>query len=106
MLLVIVLYTFVRALFRGSAAVALENVALRHQLTVLQRSVKRPRLSRWDRILWLWLSRLWADWRSGLVIVRPGTVLAWHRRGFSSTGVGSHGQLQWVVRRSTSRSEI
>ena len=42
----------------------------------------RPHLSRWDRILWVWLSRVWADWRSSLVIVQPATVLAWHRRGF------------------------
>jgi putative transposase len=35
-----------------------------------------------DRILWLWLSRLWAGWRTTLVIVRPATVLTWHRRGF------------------------
>jgi putative transposase len=41
-----------------------------------------PRLSRWDRIFWVWLSRLWAGWRTTLVIVRPATVLAWHRRGF------------------------
>ena len=42
----------------------------------------RPHLSRWDRILWVWLSRVWTDWRSSLVIVQPATVLAWHRRGF------------------------
>jgi putative transposase len=44
--------------------------------------VVRPHLSRWDRILWVWLSRLWTDWRASLVIVQPATVLAWHRRGF------------------------
>jgi putative transposase len=66
----------------GSVAIALENVALRHQLAVLQRSHHRPRLSRWDRILWVWLSRLWTGWRLSLVIVQPATVLAWHRQGF------------------------
>ena len=75
-------WTFLRAVFFGSAAVALENVALRHQLLVLQRSVDRPRLARWDRVFWVWLSRLWASWRSSLLIVQPATVLAWHRRGF------------------------
>jgi putative transposase len=79
MIFVIGLWTFLRALSLGSAAIALENVALRHQLAVLQRSVRRPRLSRWDRILWVWLSRLWTTWRSSLVIVQPATVLAWHR---------------------------
>ena len=82
MLFVIGLWTFLRAWLFGSAAIALENFALRHQLAVLQRSVSRPRLARWDRILWIWLSRLWTGWRSSLVIVQPATVLAWHRRGF------------------------
>ncbi len=82
MILVMGFWTFLRALFIGSAAIALENLALRHQLLVLQRSVGRPRLARWDRILWVWLSRLWTGWRSSLVIVRPATVLAWHRQGF------------------------
>ena len=82
MLLATALWTFLRALLFGSAAIALENLALRHQLVVLQRAVARPRLTRWDRILWVWLSRLWASWRPSLVIVQPATVLAWHRKGF------------------------
>jgi putative transposase len=81
MILVLGLWTFLRAVLTGSAAVALENLALRHQLAVLQRSGHRPRLSRADRILWVWLSRLWVGWRSSLAIVQPATVLAWHRRG-------------------------
>jgi putative transposase len=76
------LRTFLRAVFSGSAAIALENMALRHQLLVLQRSAGRPRLSQGDRIFWVCLSRLWASWRSSLVIVQPATVLAWHRTGF------------------------
>src|SRR5262249_5136643 len=82
MILAIGLWSFVRALAGGSAAVAVENVALRHQLAVLQRSVPRPRLSRWDRVLWVWLSRWWAGWRLSLIILQPATVLAWPRRGF------------------------
>jgi len=82
MLLMVGVWTFLRALLFGSTAIALENLALRHQLRVLQRSVRRPRLARWDRILWVWLCRVWAGWRSSLVIVQPATVLAWHRRGF------------------------
>jgi transposase InsO family protein len=60
----------------------LENLALRHQLGVLQRSVKRPRLTSPDRLLWAWLCEIWTDWRSALVIVKPQTVIAWHRKGF------------------------
>ena len=82
MFFVIGLGAFLRASFCASAAIALENLALRHQLAVLQRSVRRPPLSRWDRILWVWLARVWTGWRSSLVIVQPATVLAWHRQGF------------------------
>jgi putative transposase len=82
MILVLGVWVFVRALLGNSPAVSLENVALRHQLSVLQRSVRRPRFSRRDRIFWLWLARLWAGWRASLLIVQPATVLAWHRQGF------------------------
>jgi hypothetical protein len=50
---------FLRALMVGRAELAAENVALRHQLAVLQRSIKRPRLRKRDRVFWVWLSRLW-----------------------------------------------
>jgi hypothetical protein len=82
MILVMWFWTFLRAVFFGSAAIALENVALRHQLLVLQRSGGRPRLARSDPILWVWLSRVWAIWRASLVIVQPAIALAWHRQGF------------------------
>jgi len=59
-----------------------ENLALRHQLAVLQRSVKRPELRKRDRAFWVWLSRLWPDWRSALVVVQPATVVKWQRQGF------------------------
>jgi len=72
-----------RSAFRSRAAVELENFALRHQLNVLKRSVKhRPSLTSADRLLWVVLSRLWADWRSALTIVQPETVIAWHRKAF------------------------
>jgi transposase InsO family protein len=70
------------ASFRSRASLQLESRALRHQLGVLQRSVKRPKLTPADRFLWAWLSEIWAGWRSALVIVQPATVVAWHRKGF------------------------
>jgi putative transposase len=82
MIFAIGLWTFRRGLFPEPAAVALENLALRHQLLVVQRSVPRAQLSRWDRILWVWLSRWWPGGRLNLFIVQPATVLAWHRQGF------------------------
>ncbi|GMR22322.1 MAG: hypothetical protein BMS9Abin37_0664 [Acidobacteriota bacterium] len=63
-------------------SLALENLALRHQLVILQRSVKRPRLSSVDRGFWVWLRRVWTDWDGVLLIVKPETVVRWHRAEF------------------------
>src|ERR1700724_1571318 len=68
------------SIFRSHAALQLENLALRHQIGVLRRSArKRPKLTSGDRLLWVWLSRIW---RSALAIVKPETVISWHRAGF------------------------
>jgi transposase InsO family protein len=69
-------------MFRSRRALALENLALRHQLQVLQRSGKRPRFRPIDWGLWVLLSRLWTEWRGSLVLVKPETVIGWHRKGF------------------------
>jgi transposase InsO family protein len=66
----------------GHRQLALENLALRHQLAVYKRTVLRPRLRRTDRLLWVWLARLWTGWRAALVMVAPDTVLRWQRRRF------------------------
>src|SRR6516164_6470248 len=71
------------SVFRSRTALQLENLALRHQVGVLQRaSRQRPKLTVGDRLLWVWRSRVWSDWRSALAIVKPETVIAWHRVGF------------------------
>ena len=67
---------------RGNRNLALENLALRHQLMVVQRQVKRARLSNADRALWVLLRRLWPDWDKALILVKPATVIKWHRAGF------------------------
>jgi putative transposase len=67
--------------FRDRAALQVEVLALRYQLGVLHRSVKRPKISAADRLLWEWLPELGSDWRTALVIVKPETVIAWHRKG-------------------------
>jgi putative transposase len=66
----------------GHRQLALENLALRQQLTVYRRTVARPRLRRGDRLFWVALSRLWRGWKQALVIVAPDTVLCWQRRRF------------------------
>ena len=60
----------------------LENIALRHQLEVLRRNAKTPRLKARDRLLWVILSRFWTCWRRNLVLVQPKTVIGWHRKGW------------------------
>jgi putative transposase len=72
-----------RASARSRVALELEILALRHQLQVLQRTrPRRLRLAKADRWLWVVLSRFWTEWRTALVIVKPETVVAWHRQGF------------------------
>jgi putative transposase len=66
----------------GHRQLALENLALRHQVAVYKRTVGRPRLRTADRLFWLGLTRVWAGWRQSLVFVTPDTVLRWQRRRF------------------------
>jgi len=75
-------WLFGRGFFASRAVLMAENLALRQQLIVFQRSAKHPKLRRRDRIFWVWLSRLWSAWRSALLIVQPATVVQWHRQGF------------------------
>jgi putative transposase len=72
----------VRAAVRTHRELALENLALRQQLAVWKARQPRPQLTATDRIFWVVLSRLWKNWRSALQVVRPETVVRWHRRGF------------------------
>ena len=74
-----------RDCFRTRAALQAEIIALRHQLLVLHRSNRgrRIHLKFLDRLLWVWLSQLWTSCRSLLLIVKPETVIAWHRKGFA-----------------------
>src|SRR5438094_34610 len=77
----ILLRTF-RSAVRTRRELALENLVLRQQLAVWKPRQPRPRLTEMDRIFWIVLSRLWKNWRSSLQVVRPETVVRWHRRSF------------------------
>jgi putative transposase len=80
---VVSLLLTIRVSLRKRAALQLEILALRHQLHVLNRSRRqRLQLTPADRMLWVWLSNVWNGWRAAVVIVKPETVLDWHRRGF------------------------
>jgi putative transposase len=87
--------TTLSSMWRTRAALQVEILALRHQIGVLQRSSRtRLRLTPADRLFWAALSRMWGDWRIALMIVKPATVIAWHRKGFRlfCTWKGRHGQ--------------
>lgn len=89
-----------RASIRTRATLQLEVLALRHQLQVLERArSRRVPLTRADRLLWVWLSRIWQGWRAANVIVKPETVLAWHRRGF-------HRSWRWKSRKRLGRPGV
>jgi len=72
----------IRAFLVPQFSLVAENLALRQQVAVYQHTVKRPKLRPHNRIFWVWLSRLWSNWRSALAIVQPETVIKWHRQGF------------------------
>jgi putative transposase len=70
------------AFFRGREEQAIVELALRQQLSVYAQNRPRPGLSPFDRAFWVALSRLWPRWKDHLVVVRPETVVRWHREGF------------------------
>ncbi len=70
------------SLFKARQDVALEILALRQQLLVFKRLHPRPQLRPQDRLFWIWLSMIWGGWHQALIIVKPETVINWHRQGF------------------------
>jgi transposase InsO family protein len=70
------------AAFQPRSGLLLENLALRHQLVVLQRNARKANFRNPDRLLWILLRAVWSGWEKALVIVRPQTVVGWHRAGF------------------------
>ena len=81
-ILFLLLRSALRDSFRERAALQLELIALRHQLATMKRTSRRPSLRPTDRLLLVLLSRLLPNWREMLVIVKPETVIGWHRKGF------------------------
>jgi putative transposase len=64
---------------RDRRDLVLENLALRHQLAIYERSPRRPALEVNDRRFWSTLARGWSGWRDAVMIVQPATVVRWHR---------------------------
>jgi hypothetical protein len=71
-----------RVFFHSRADTALEVLALRQQVAVLKRQRPRPPLTRVDRLFWSTLRHVWPRWSDALIIVKPETVIRWHRAGF------------------------
>src|SRR5215468_11100461 len=79
---VLALIAAARVFFQSRTDIAVEVLALRHQVAVLNRKRPRPRLSPLDRLFWTVLRTTWSRWRAVRVIVKPETVVGWHRAGF------------------------
>ena len=88
-----------RAVLQQREALVLENLALRQQLAVLHRATPHPRLLAVDRAFWAALSCRWSGWREALAIVKPETVVRWHRQGFRLF-------WRWKSRRRTGRPDV
>ena len=80
--LLYVLLATARSRLKSQREFALENLALRQQLAILHRKTKRAKLTKADRAFWVALCRLWPGWQNALLIVKPETVIGWHRKGF------------------------
>ncbi|HEY1206995.1 MAG: integrase core domain-containing protein [Bryobacteraceae bacterium] len=76
------LLAYLRAFLRTRHDLGLEILALRQQVAVLKRKHPRPRLSGVDRLFWIALRRIWPRWMEALILVKPETVVGWHRAGF------------------------
>ena len=70
------------AFFRSRSDLALEILALRQQVAVLKRKRPRPSVNLSDRLFWVLLRQFRSSWKSVLIIVKPDTVVGWHRAGF------------------------
>src|SRR6266700_2214968 len=77
-----IVLTYPFSFFRPRHDLALEVMALRHQLVVLKRQTHRPKLHWSDRRLWIILARVTIHWRNSLLIIQPETVIGWQRAGF------------------------
>ena len=91
-------------LFRRRGNLVLENFVLRQQLAVLKRLRPRPRLNIFDKLFWVAVRRFWSGWAPALIIVRPETVVRWHRASLRWYGKLISQIRNRVGRRQTSKA--
>ena len=72
---------YLRAFVIARHRLGMEAVALRQQLVVYKRKQPRPKLNRSDRLFWVVVRQIWTNWSESLILVKPETVVAWHRAG-------------------------
>lgn len=94
MTVICLLLSYFLGFFRSRHDLGLEILALRQQLTVFKRRDPRPHIKRRDRLFWVALSSIWDRWTDALILVKPETVIGWHRAGF---------RLYWRFRSRVSR---
>ena len=76
------IFELFRLLFKSKQDLILENLMLRQQLNIYKRKDKRPKLENIDRIILVWISRVFSKWKSALVVAKASTLIGWHRKGF------------------------
>ena len=96
---VLVILAGMGAFFRSRSDLALEILALRQQVAVLKRKRPRPLLKSSDRLFWMLLRQFWSSWKGVLIVVKPDTVVGWHRAGFRC-------HWRWKSRRGRGRPRI
>jgi hypothetical protein len=94
--LILNVFHLIRAVFRSHSDLAIDKLAVRQQLAVLEAKRPRPRLTLMDRIFWVSLRRLWPKWTHAPVIVKPETVVRRHMKagamGLATKAAGKLGR--------------
>lgn len=87
------------ALFRSRIEQATVELALRQQLATLSQKKPKPKITPLDRVFWVALFRFWPRWKQVLIVVKPDTVVRWHRKGFRL-------YWRWISKRGPGRPPI
>jgi len=94
-----ILLIFYFSFFKSQSRLQLENIYLRKQLEILKRSNRKIKIKNQDRFFFLFMKRIFANWQSSLLIIKPSTVINWHRKGFKF-------YWRWKCRNSGGRPKI
>ena len=76
------IFEFFRLVFKSKQSLILENLMLIQQLNIYKRKNKKPKIENIDRIILVWISKIFSKWKSALVVAKVSTVISWHKKGF------------------------